>query len=222
MNSSLPQTPGIYPLHNKATGQRFTLLIPETVAHHPVPLMVVLHWGGQVTPYLGRSILMGLVYPALGELDAILVAPDCMRSSWDQPDSEKDVLALLSLLNEHYHLASGKTVLLGYSMGAQGVWYLTARHQEDLAGGIALSGPAPAGFMTTTWKIPLYVIHSRQDEYFAYEDTARAVNRLRANGAPIEFITINGATHFDTAGFIEPLRHAKPWLVKLWAGDVKQ
>ena len=63
MASTFPQEPGIYPFHNKASGQRFTLSIPEAYSIKPVPLILILHWGGQVTPYYGRSILEGLAAP---------------------------------------------------------------------------------------------------------------------------------------------------------------
>ena len=216
MKPPLPQKPGIYELSYSATGQRYTLWIPEGYAKTPLPLVLVLHYGGPVTPFYGRSILEGLAAPALHELGAIMVAPDCLRGEWHNPESENDVLALLSHLEEHYPLAPGRTLISGYSMGAQGVWYLAARHQERFAAGIAMARPPPDEWMGITWRIPMYVIHSTGDEYFPYERTVSAVERLIEAGAPVEFQLIRGVSHFDAAGFTRHLRGAIPWIRRKW------
>jgi predicted peptidase len=216
MNAIYPQKPGIYELSYKTTGQRYTLSIPEGYAESPVPLVLVLHYGGPVTPFYGRSILEGLVAPALRELGAIMIAPDCLHGAWNNPESESDVLALLSYLGEHYCLALGKTLVTGYSIGAQGTWYLAARHPELFSAGVAMAGPAPLEFMDITWRVPMRVIHSQQDEYFPFERTARAVNRLIEDGAPITFQQIQGVTHFDAAGFYKPLKDSIHWILREW------
>ncbi len=216
MIATPPQKAGIHELFYDLTGQRYTLSIPESYPGSPVPLVLVLHYGGPVTPFYGRSILEWLAAPALDELGALMVAPDCLHGNWNNPESENDLLALLSCLEGNYRLAPGKTLVMGYSMGAQGAWRLAARHQERFAAGIAMAGPAPLEFMDIPWLIPMYVIHSRQDEHFPYEQTASAVSRLIANGAPITFQTIQGVTHFNAAGFFEPLQAAIPWIRNIW------
>jgi pimeloyl-ACP methyl ester carboxylesterase len=222
MIATLPQNTGTYELFYHLTGQRYTLSIPESYPGSPAALILVLHYGGPVTPYYGRSILEGLAAPALAELGALMVAPDCLRGSWDNPESENDLLALLSLLEENYRLAPGKTLVTGYSMGAQGAWRLAARHSERFAVGIAMAGPAPLEHMDIPWRTPMYVIHSQQDEHFPYERTASAVDQLIANGAPITFQTIRGVTHFNAAGFFEPLRSTVPWIRKIWQESNKE
>ena len=45
-----------------------------------------------------------------------------------------------------------------------------------------------------------------------YDETAPAITQLKEMGAPVEFVTIQEITHFNTAGFVKPLRETIPWL----------
>lgn len=59
-------------------GRLYTLAIPASyTGDESVPLVLALHYGGHGAPYFGRGVLTGLVEPALRELEAIIVAPDC-------------------------------------------------------------------------------------------------------------------------------------------------
>lgn len=56
---------------------RYTLLVPPAYdGETPVPLVVALHYGGEVTPFYGGGMIETLVEPGLGQLGAIIVAPD--------------------------------------------------------------------------------------------------------------------------------------------------
>ena len=70
------------------------------------------------------------------------------------------------------------------------------------------------------WRFPLYVIHSRSDELFPIEPAATAVTKLQDQGNDVEFVVLDGVTHYNAGGYIEPLRAAVPWLKEKWAkGD---
>jgi len=64
--------------------------------------------------------------------------------------------------------------------------------------------------------VPLYVIHSRDDEFMPLEPTKYTVNSLVEQGAEIEFRILEGITHFETYRYIEPLKSVIPWLDSLW------
>jgi predicted peptidase len=210
-----PNQPGLYGMRLPNSKQHFTLLLPDTPGDQPSALIMILHWSGPATPYFGKSILIGLAAPALQDLRALIVAPDCMHTRWNNPESETDVLTLLSHLSEHYEIAVSKTLIMGYSMGAQGVWYLTARNPNRFAAGIVMAGPPPDKYQEP-WQTPMYVIHSYDDEHFPFEITADVIQEMQAQSAPIEFVPISGVTHFDAGGFVEPLRKATPWIQQIW------
>jgi len=198
--------------------QRYTIAIPNSyTGSDATPLIVVLHWGGIVTPFYGKSILAYLAKPALRELDAIIVAPDCQHGDWTNPQSESDINALLEHLRDNYNIAANKTVLTGYSKGGMGTWYLAARNQTRFAAAIPMAGYPQPDSADVGWEIPLYAIHGRQDEIVPFEQTAQVVDQLREKGVAIEFVLLDGVTHYETDRFVQPLRAAVPWIRKVWA-----
>jgi predicted peptidase len=97
--------PGVHEQIFSRRGQRYTIAIPGSYAGgNVVPLVVVLHWGGVVTPFYGKSILAYLVEPAWRELGAIIVAPDCVHGDWTNPQSESEIIALLEYLQDSYNI----------------------------------------------------------------------------------------------------------------------
>ena len=117
----LPRTAGIHQqtirLGNDIT-LRYTLSIPETLeADQPAPLVLALHYGGTVTPFYGKGILTQLVAPALHDLGAVIVAPDCPAGSWTTMESEASVMLLLAELMQYYAIDKSHILVTGYSMG---------------------------------------------------------------------------------------------------------
>jgi acetyl esterase/lipase len=79
-----------------------------------------------------------------------------------------------------------------------------------------MAAPPPEEPKGGEWTIPLYVLHSRQDEIFPASETESVVTRMKEQGVPVELKLIDGVTHFDTEGFVEPLKGALPWIRKVW------
>lgn len=211
-----PKSSGIHTLFLEGKEQRVSLLIPNGYTDSaPVPLVLALHWGGQVTPFYSQPFLTDLIAPALQPLSALIVAPDCKHDGWNNPQSEHDLLTLLDLLQTHYAFDPTNIVLTGYSKGGIGTWYLAARHPERLLAAIPMAAPPPEASQLN-WPIPLYVIHSRQDEHFPLEPTAVTMQTLQAQGNDVTFVVLDDVTHYDAGGFIQPLRTAVPWLNNLW------
>ena len=72
--------------------RRYTIALPHNhAADQPAPLILALHFAGHGSPFYGKLILTELVEPALGQLDAIIVAPDCTGPDWTHPQSKADV-----------------------------------------------------------------------------------------------------------------------------------
>ena len=133
--------PGIHQQLLPPDNLRFSVAIPDGYeSGRPVPLVLALHYGGTVTPFYGMGLLQGLVEPALRQLGAIIAAPDNVANGWSNPRSEANVLALLDAIQEDYSIDPGKTLLLGYSMGGMGTWYLAARHPERFKAAIPIAG----------------------------------------------------------------------------------
>ncbi|MER3445623.1 MAG: hypothetical protein C4291_01780, partial [Candidatus Dadabacteria bacterium] len=95
---------------------------------------MLLHWKGPFYPFKGWEILSGLGIPAFGDLGAIIVSPDCPSDRWDDLVSEAYVMDLHRRLLDQYEIKKGKTLIVGYSFGGIGTWYIAARNQNEFAG----------------------------------------------------------------------------------------
>lgn len=193
---------------------RYTLAIPDDYrSDRPAPLIVALHFGGQVTPFYGRGMLEVLVLPALAELGAIVVAPDALDRGWDDDLDEGAVLALMDHLAGTLAIDRERVLCTGYSMGGAGTWFLAGRHPERFTAAIPIAGRPPAAAQV---KIPVFAIHGRQDEVVPLGPTEALIGRMKAAGGDAELLVVDGPTHHQTDRFVEPLRAAVPWLRRIW------
>jgi predicted peptidase len=216
--TEIPRQPGVHEQLLPPSGRRYAISIPEKYdGSQPTPLVVALHWGGPVAPYTGKWLLLGLVEPALRELDALLVAPDRTLEDWANPQSETETLELLDFIKQHYNIDARRVLLTGYSLGGIGTWYMAARNQDLFAAALVVSATPLPETSGIDWRIPLYVIHSRQDQIFPLEPLEETIQALKARDISIEFVTVDGITHFETERFVQPLRAAVPWITGVWS-----
>lgn len=192
--------------------QRYTIAVPAGYSgNQPVPLVLALHFGGEVTPFYGRTILEELIQPALRELGAIIIAPDCPTNSWTDPQSEKAVLELLAYVEKNYAVDVQRRLIIGYRIGGAGTWYLAARNPDRL-----MAGWPPQAIEDVEWKIPLVIIHSRQDEIVPLQPTEYFSNTLQDKGVPVKLVVLDGITHYEMFRFVEPLRTTISWVESVW------
>jgi predicted peptidase len=212
-----PVEPGIYYKELEPGNRLYTILVPKGyTGKKPVPLVLALHYGGHGAHYYGTGILNDMVAPALEELGAIIVAPDCNASDWTQPQSEQDVLDLLDYVEETYNIDQDRTLITGYSMGGMGTWHFAATHPERFKAGVVMAGSPQGDYREIDWELPLYVIHSRQDEVVPIDETLVMVGALQSQGASIRMVVLDGVTHYETYKFIQYLRDAIPWILDTW------
>jgi len=223
---------------------RYSMLSPAGagIRGARVPLVLVLHYGAPLDstpPYYGEQILERLVLPALGGLPAIFVAPDAPGRGWADVRSESAVLTLLDHLRISMPIDEHRILLVGYSVGGMGTWYFVARHPELFAGAVAIASfpmlregrtamhreaqlRAMVLDTSATWtapfrRVPMYVIHSRQDELMSFSVVQQAVAALCAHGGHVEFVALDSITHGQTSQYVEPLRRAIPWIKRQWS-----
>jgi predicted peptidase len=218
MAADLPQKSGFYKLLLDPGNARYAMSVPDGYdGSLSYPLILVLHWGGPEQPHRGEAILSGLALPALGSLRAIMVAPDCPDQDWTTRRSEKLILELLDDMQRAYSVDPHISLIVGYSMGAHGTWHMAAKHPGRFSAAIPISGTPPPGMVEVNWSIPMYVIHSSDDEHFPLSATQKVVEQMQARDADIVMRDIGGITHFDVAGFIKPLQAAVPWIKQIWS-----
>jgi len=202
------------------TVMNYSLAIPKSYSSKtPVPLVLALHYGGRFTPDYGNIFLFDLVKPALENLNAIMVAPTCpTNQGWANSTSEKIVMALLRKIQSNYSIDSNRVLVTGYSLGAIGTYYFAARQSQFFTAAIPVSGKPSSQIISELKDVPLYIIHSRQDEVFPFATIEKLVQDLVELGKNVELKAVEDLTHYNTGDFTAPLRSAIPWLREVW-GD---
>jgi predicted peptidase len=217
---SLPVSPGIHDrtlLTPGGTTITYAVSIPPGyVPQRPVPLILVLHSGGPPIPHYGREFMTFLAQPALAELGAILVAPDCPSGSWTDPITEQAVVSLMQQTMQDYSIDRRRVLVTGYSMGGRGTWFMASRHTELFTAAIPMAASTEGAAPDQMGTIPTYVIHSRDDEVVPFGPAERNAKQLAAMGRPVKFEALWRFTHFEMNLYADALKRGGRWVAEQW------
>ena len=178
------------------------------------PLVLVLHPGDR-GEYYGSSFMQSIVEPALRSWGAVMVAPDVPDRSWATARSEGAVLTLIEHVRSRYSIDPARILVTGFSMGGGGTWYMAARHPDLFTGAIAMAG-SPRQVDLDALTMPVYVIHSPDDEVVPFAGAEEAYRALSARGHPVELRVLPGLSHYMMGAYVPALRLAGGWMVERW------
>ena len=191
----------------------YAISVPRGYHGAPVPLILALHFGGNPEG-AGHSMLEILIQPALGELGALIVAPDSVGGGWSTAANEQAVNTLLAAVEKSYAVDQKKVIVTGFSMGGQGTWYWADKYPDRFSAAIPISGtPTPSA---ASWRLPVFAVHSRDDRVQPIGPTERRIAELKMRGINAEIVVLNGIEHFETYRFVGGLRQAVPWIQQMW------
>ncbi|MCC7009559.1 MAG: alpha/beta fold hydrolase [Acidobacteria bacterium] len=214
---SQPSTSGVERLTLRVDGAeplRYALsLPPKGGPRSGRPLVLALHPGGPRFPYYGAAFVEQVVGPAVAPLDAVIVAPDCPANAWTDPAAERAVLALVDHVMGEVAIDRRRVIVVGFSMGARGAWFLSARHAAVVTGAVIAAGSPGDQPIDTLAPVPTYVVHSRDDEVVPFAPTERAVRDLQRLKREIRFEALTGLRHYDTAKYIESIARGIRWVL---------
>jgi predicted peptidase len=213
---TLPLPPGTHTQTLRRTDGpeiRYAISIPPkySPARH-VPLILALHFAGG--PGSGRGVLESLVRPALADLGAVIIAPDSIGRDWSTSENQRAVNALLDATLASYAIDSRKIAVTGYSMGGRGAWFWAGMYPDRFTAAIPVAGSPPSS--VAGWRVPVFAVHSRDDEVVPIGPTEQRILDLKKMGKNAELVVVNGITHFETYRHVDGLRKAVPWLNELW------
>jgi predicted peptidase len=195
---------------------RYGLSVPpgEDVSDRPRPLVLVLHPGGR-GQYYGSSFMQQVVEPGLRAWGAVMVAPDVPDRSWATARSERAVIALVEHVLADRTIDPDRVLVTGFSMGGGGTWYLAARHPELFTGAIVMAG-SPGGGDPAAVTMPIYLIHSPDDEVVDFAGAESAYRALAERGHPVELRVLPGLSHYMMGAYVPALRLAGEWMLERW------
>ena len=182
----------------------------------PRPLILALHPGGARSAYYGSAFMRQVVLPGLGDLGAIVVAPDSPETPWTDPMADRAVMALLRKVQDEYAIDPRRVLVTGFSMGGRGAWFMASRHPDEFTAAIpmaASTGGEPLGGLAT---MPTYVIHSRDDQVVPFGPAEQTARELEQLGRVIRFEALRGIGHYEMGGYIDALAAAGRWIAERW------
>ena len=209
-------SPGVHDLTLAQSGAatiHYALSVPPRYHGEPVPLVLALHFGGDPEG-AGRAMLDILVRPALGDLGAIIIAPDSLSGGWSSRQNDQAVNTLLAAVEKSYAIDQKKVIVTGYSMGGDGSWYWADKYPDRFSAAVPVSGTPPAN--GSTWRVPVFAVGSRADTVHPIGPTEQRIAELKTRGINAQLIALNGIAHFDTYKFVDGLRQAVPWIQEVW------
>jgi predicted peptidase len=192
----------------------YSILVPD--AYQPakaIPLVVAMHFSGNPEG-AGRSLLEMLVAQAFDALGAVLIAPDSQGGSWSSAANDRAVNRLIQDIQKQFNIDRGRVAVTGFSMGGTGAWQYGMKYPERVSAIIPIAGTPPDSL--STWKLPVFAVHSKDDEVVPIGPTQRSITELKKRGVPAELLEVSGITHYQTYRYVDPLRQAVPWLRELW------
>ncbi|MDA1334023.1 MAG: dienelactone hydrolase family protein [Bacteroidetes bacterium] len=195
----------------------FVTYSPGVSPTSKLPLIIVLHGGGQYGTYQGEGVLKSLFRPGLQDQRAIFIAPTAVSGHWASPNSLELIDALVNgIKRAGWPIDPDKIVIAGYSAGAIGAWYITGSAPDLVKAGIAVAGDPVAGSLQSgDTLVPLFVIHGREDEVFPFDDAESEVSALINAGAPYVFYPMDGLSHTALAAYVPGVAEASLWLATI-------
>ena len=190
-----------------------SISVPQLVVGERVPLVLALHYGGDVVPYFGMTYLETLVEPAFKDLDAILIAPDCPGKNWSDQESEKDMIEMLHYILRTWPVDNTQIVVTGYSMGGMGAWFYGSKYPDIFCAAIPVAGMPTGNF---EMQVPVYALHGQFDEIIDIQPTKEAIRKLRKNGLNAKLFIVEGLSHYQTNEYVTSLSKTMKWLKSVW------
>lgn len=212
--------PGIHDqtfTRNDGPAVNYAISIPRGLSRAtPVPLVLSLHFGVGAggAAGAGRSVLQILIEPALADLGAIIVSPDSVQGNWSSAENEKAVTALLDMIESRYAIDKKKIVVTGFSMGGSGAWSFAQKFPQRFSAAIPVAARPPES--AAGWKVPVFAVHSRDDQVAPYAPEAARIAELQKAGVNAKLISLTGITHYETGRFREAVHQSIPWLREIW------
>lgn len=220
LGQDLPATKGLHPLEAEIPGVGrvlYAVSVPDGYdSRTPAPLVIVLHPGGERPRYYGAQFTRRVVEPALRQLRPIIIAPDCPARDWSDAGCEKSVMTLIDDAIRSYNIDRKRVLVVGYSMGGRGTWYMASHHQDLFTAAIPMAASTRGLTVDQLGRQPTYVIHSRADEVVPFDPAEKIARDLKKLKREVEFEALDDFTHFDMVSYVDALRRAGRWVAGRW------
>ena len=193
---------------------KYVISVPKDYSpSKPVPFVLALHYGGSPNG-AAQGLMLALVQPALVDLGAVIVAPESLGGGWETSNNQRAVKTLIDAVQASYRIDPKKMVVTGFSMGGTGTWSVAGRYPSLFSAAIPVAGMPPASM--GEWRMPVFAVHSRNDEVMPIGPTETRIKELQKAGVRSELVVLAGISHQETSRFVDGLKRVVPWLKQTW------
>lgn len=200
---------------------KFGISVPENINDSEIPFVLALHWsteGGinEYEPYFRCQAV-----PGLEKLNAIIFAPDAGDFNFWDEENYSLIITFIDYAKKYWPIDENKIVVTGYSNGGYGTWFFGTQYHYLFSAAIPVASRIEYKNISiipqTKLKIPFYVIHSKNDGKFDFQEIEKKVNDLNKLGSDIQLHVAEGLTHNSACAYYLYLDSAVNWLVnEVW------
>jgi predicted peptidase len=149
----------------------------------------------------------------------IAVAPQCPRDdtfggSWYGGESrtQRQVVSLVRELGKRRSVDPQRISLVGYSMGAIGLWDLIARHRELFAAAVPIAGDLNPESARGLVDFPIWAFHGEHDRLVRNDATRAVAALMKQLGGVFRYTELAGVGHDSWQGAFGNAE-LMPWLL---------
>ena len=181
-----------------------------------LPLVLALHPGGERMRYYGS------MFARIGGRPRTRRAQRHHRRSrlpdevMDGPGADRAVMALLDKVMKEHTIDRKRVLVVGFSMGGRGTWFMAAHHADLFTAAIPMAASIGDEKVEGLGLIPTYIIHSRRDQVVPFAPAERNAQALEQLGRAVKFEAVPDLTHYNMRGYVPALRRAVKWIAERW------
>lgn len=200
-------------------GLKYRTLLPPGYApqQRRYPLVIFLHGSGERGDD-GQSHLKNGVESFEGQ-QAIVVAPQCPLNdtwggSWYGGDSatQRTLISLVRELSTRRSVDPLRISVIGYSMGAIGLWAILERHHDLFAAGVAIAGDLHPESARGLVQFPIWAFHGARDRAVPITATRAVAAWMQTVGGRMRFTELADVGH-DSWKHAFATPELMPWLL---------
>ena len=187
--------------------------VDKTDTGKKYPLIIGLHWlatNEKDTDQAYVNFSQCLLEPVFTKLNTFIIAPQADEILWHTENNQIRVLTLIEQAKKHWPIDEKRIVVTGYSQGGVGSWYYADKYPVIFSAAIPVASSYPK-IPSSTIDIPMYVIHSKNDETFPAKRIRSRIKEYRKKGTDITYVQ-NSLSHYRACDYKNYLQATTEWL----------
>lgn len=192
----------------------YFISVPEYEEGDTLPIVMALHWFGEDEAHLNYARCLAL--PGLSSLKAIVILPVSEKVPWFAIDKAFFVHDLMTTAIQNLPVDPKRSLVTGYSMGANGTWYMIDKYPTLFTAAIPIAGSYRSEGSIT---VPVIAIHSDKDEVFDIETTQQNVAEFQSRSPYIEWVKVDRLGHLEACRYLQHMKDAVERISQIYWKD---